>query len=75
MRISRTINENVPEHFLCFGTFFSWRFLQGILCVKTDTKISPLFLAFYDPAHEVPKSENLHGVLSQFPRVKRALNP
>ena len=27
MRIPRTINENVPEHFFCFGTFFELRFL------------------------------------------------
>ena len=43
MRISRTRNENVPEHFFCFGTFFELRFSGRGLRVRTDTKTRPFF--------------------------------
>lgn len=74
MRIFRTINENVPEHFCCFGTFFSC-FFGGVFDVSKLTQNTHHSLAFYNPAHEVPEPEHLHSVLSQFAGVKRALDP
>lgn len=43
MRITRTIKENVPEHFFCFGTFFELGFWGRGLRVRTDTKTRPFF--------------------------------
>ena len=39
------------------------------------TQTAPRFSAFYNPACEVSEAKNFHRILTQLPRIQRALNP
>ena len=73
MRIFRKKNENVPEHFFCFGTFFELGF-WGAVCVSEQTQKHAHFSALNNPAREVSEPEYLHGIFAQLSGIKRSLD-
>ena len=75
MRITRTIKENVPEHFFStLAHFLNKDFWGGAACVSEQTQTHAHFSAFNSPAREVSEPEYLHGIFAKLSGIKRTLD-